>query len=205
VTSRLAVLCLLLLSAGEEPAASILDCEPHLPVLDTTGLVKVETSTGICTGAAIGPTSVLTAQHCLDGAARVIEGDGSSHTAVLAVVSQLHDIALLKLVTPVSTYYPVAPEFPEGMHLALSLQGYGCDRAHAQPYQRSAVLNWTKGPESWIAGCVCFGDSGGPALNENGELVGLMIRTYHEGSFRGQYAVIIRVRHFLESLPPGML
>jgi hypothetical protein len=135
----------------------------------------------------------------------VTELDGSEHTAVLAVVSQLHDIALLKLVTPVSDYYPVAPEFPEDLHLALSLQGYGCDTEHEQPYQRSAVLNWSKGPEGWIAGCVCFGDSGGPALNENGELVGLMIRTYDEGEFRGQYAVIIRVRHFLESLPSGML
>jgi len=130
--------------------------------------------------------------------ALVRELDGTPHTVLLAVVSQSEDIALLKLLTPLTSYFQIS----EISELALMLEGYGCSEDHDTPYQRSAIMRTSKGNESYISGCVCFGDSGGPVLNDLGELVGLMIRTYDEEPYRGQYAVMVQVKPFVESLPP---
>jgi len=163
----------------------------------------------LCTGAIVGPSTVLTAAHCINQP-RGLTLQTSSGTRTVSQFIKLgagvegdpNDLALLYLNAPVSADQILSLASGVSRGDQVTLVGYGCN--HSESPGPSGVkrqgfnvvfditdfievstpglnIKTIAGPENRAA--VCFGDSGGPLLklvNENWVVVGVAHGAYND-------------------------
>jgi hypothetical protein len=125
-----------------------------------------------CTAAAIAPLTALTAGHCV-GPAIELDGEPAQERELWEPGV---DIASLQPAAPFPAFFEYATRAPVKGEL-LELIGYGC-----YGRQRLSDLRYL-GP-GLADGQACHGDSGGPLLNEQGQLVGIFSGWSSNGSIR---------------------
>ena len=169
--------------------------------------VEIRTSTGGCTAnfvfsGANGKRYLGTAGHCL------LDGQGETTTfasptvqayasgwrtigrAAYAVLSDERDFALIELDPSVTAVAEMA-HFggPTGVYTGQSLApeivhhyGYGLVLGEVIPARTSIAPNTVGHYRVGAEGAVIFGDSGGPAITEDGRALGVIVTLGHVGS-----------------------
>ena len=154
---------------------------------------RIETSSGIGTGWLIEPGLILTNQHVVEGSiiVSVRQNQGSLFTARVRAVDEPRDIALLSFDVSQTFLHPMAKPIPTGLayisDIASSMMAMGYSGeltpledgtvgpATANIGVLSGIVNFTffDVDNLVIDAAVDPGDSGGPVLNLDGEVVGM--------------------------------
>lgn len=145
--------------------------------------------TGECTGIVLAPNRVLTAAHCMGEA---MQADGQ--TAIVLKSDVFYDLAWLNVVT----IRPVMP-LAEGTVVRgeyVSAFGYAWGWDHLTMLVcRVVLVDFSPNPKMAVGiftqGGYIPGMSGGPVVNQDGELVGIVQQT-NEGIGFGVGTVLIR-------------
>ena len=151
---------------------------------------------------AISATEVLTAGHCLEGAewAAVEFAGGVVVPTTEGAVGGPYgeDVGLLRAAVPASQ--PIASVGdPPTVGGPVFFSGYGC--AHDLGEVRRAYARLREIPDvnaNRYDGCVCHGDSGGPAFDRHGRVVGVMT---HTTGWVTETSVLPWLRSLLAQLP----
>lgn len=170
---------------------------------DTVALVlpDLEGAHVFCTAVWVSPSRILTANHCVEGAAEALEQEPSQvqlhyvmqdevagfrqepygmHTARVLSRDPVTDLALLEAQGPVRdhTYASVGREPAQGAHLRI--MGHPTGLYWSLIEGNVAAYRWNLGGPAQIqcdvmqvSAPVYFGNSGGGAFNNDGELVGI--------------------------------
>ncbi len=137
-----------------------------------------------CTAVAVAPRVALTAAHCLDGVPadefHLLFGYARMGWAGEGRIGAVHplggDLAALCLVEPAPAVRPVGPPPRQGE--PVRLVGYGRPRTHVQHPRTCAVLG-RGGGRLGIDCPATQGDSGGPVIDREGRVVGILSRAGH--------------------------
>ena len=141
-----------------------------------------------CTMFAVGPTTVLTAAHCVRGLrageTHLLFGysrmEWGAHLTPASIGVVGNDVAVLCLREPAPAALALAPEAPLEPGEAVVAVGYGTPVRHMQSRTRCPVLREgaTDAGRSVVLGCAqSHGASGGPVLNGRGEAVAVISAT----------------------------
>jgi hypothetical protein len=146
------------------------------------GAEEAHPSTG--TGFFIGPNGlVLTSNHVIEGASRIgcRTGDGAVHDATVVRLSQLNDLALLRVDFRPTHYLGFAPHGSLHPGERVFTIGYGAVNflGFSEPRFTEGAISALSGPDaedSWMQITVPIqpGNSGGPVVNESGQVVGII-------------------------------
>jgi hypothetical protein len=166
--------------------------------------VRIESAGGVCSGAVINSTTVLTAAHC---APISVEGisirEFIQHPDFKSTPTDRNDVALLKLNAPLPSKFQQVKIHPQ---LKLiegdQLRVFGFGRRfegieHRLDFVRYLDSSFTEFTLQNVAGGLCFGDSGAPAFVEwQGEyyMVGLVSRGLN-GTCEGEALLMTVARH----------
>lgn len=167
-----------------------------LSIVRITGDLEIDTPHGaqhisiVCTGEVVAPDRVLTAAHCLSNNLRV---DGQ--IASVLRISIATDLALLQT----SSKKPPLALRDDSVQRFEPLTGIGyaygwtvLTALHVTP----TLIDYTPDPETapgiFVQGAYIGGMSGGPVVDEQGYVVGVMQRYYDPGAGYGVGTVLIR-------------
>jgi S1-C subfamily serine protease len=126
---------------------------------------------GVCSGVVVSSIGdILTARHCTDGAARltVAFSDGKEYVASVVATSKRHDLALIHVDRFNTPHITIATSTFQGQHIYVMGNPLGI----AATLTEGIVAKQT-GDVDLVDVTVLPGNSGGPAFNERGELVGI--------------------------------
>ena len=125
---------------------------------------------------------LITAKHVVTGAASftAIDNDTGNYPLKLIAVSDTHDLALLKSDYAVPAFLPIAKDNPyHGKHIAV----IGCPKGYIDSITQG-VVSYPQRPEEPFSdlhqafqtdAAINPGNSGGPAVDGNGEAVGVAV------------------------------
>jgi S1-C subfamily serine protease len=125
---------------------------------------------------------LITAKHVVTGATSftAIDNDQDNRPLQLIAVSDTHDLALLKSDYAIPAFLPVAKELPyHGKHIAV----IGCPKGYIDSVTQG-VVSYPQRPEEPFSElhqafqtdtAINPGNSGGPAVDGNGEAVGVAV------------------------------
>lgn len=128
-------------------------------------------SQGICSGAVINNMGdILTARHCTDGASQimVVFFDGREYAATVLKQSNRHDLALIHVDRFNIPHFNIAKTIKQGQTIWVMGNPLGISATLSQ-----GVVAKLNGDVDFIDVTVLPGNSGGPAFNKEGELVGI--------------------------------
>ncbi len=152
-------------------------------VASGVGLISVQTCTATFSGSGflVGPTTVVTAAHVVDGATEVeVQFDAGPVTARVSGVDQALDLAVLTLSSGTSGHvFDMASGDPEpGTHIAVI--GYPLDEPKSLTEGTISGVNREITTDTGTLGgllqtdaAINPGNSGGPLVNGQGEIVGI--------------------------------
>jgi hypothetical protein len=151
------------------------------------GVVKIKEDCGMCTGWVAAPGIIITAQHCLGvNMTAVFEGLPGHPESQLTVeragsypIDEASDILILKGDTRGVTPFKLA--IPSSGDLCLAA-GYGGIDNHEKV--TACIYTGQKDPFcdlQLFLGDIDYGDSGGPILNRNEEVIGMSVQLNIEG------------------------
>lgn len=134
---------------------------------------RVETlpNQSLCTGAVISSNGlILTARHCVDDAAdiSVTFADNKEYRAVVLAISDRHDLALIHVDRFNIPYFEIAKDIVQGQTIYVMGNPVGITAALTQ-----GIVAKRNGDVDFIDVTVLPGNSGGPAFDEEGRLVGI--------------------------------
>lgn len=146
---------------------------PNAEVKKQRKTMEIRAGKAICSGSFISPSGhILTARHCVQDATDItaITSDGQEYTATTRIISKTQDVAIVQIGRFGGAYLkPAEKNLTRGQ--AVFVIG--------SPLGLTGTL--TQGTVSKLGGDVTFmdctalpGNSGGPVLNANGELVGVL-------------------------------
>lgn len=130
-----------------------------------------------------GFAHALTAGHCVQKSSETerIDLTVNGRTAVVTASNSILDLAVLKFRRRDETPILLAASVPKaGTQVAVVGYAFGVEELVtqfgyiAQSYNRESKT-------TWINADLIFGDSGGPALDHEGKLVGINSRIYYQG------------------------
>lgn len=124
-----------------------------------------------CSGAVItSQGDILTARHCTEGSSRidVTFSDGREYRAVVLATSNRHDLALLHVDRFNTPHFTIATSITQGQYIYVMGNPVGITGSLS-----SGVVAKLNGDVDLIDVTVLPGNSGGPAFNQKGELVGI--------------------------------
>lgn len=145
---------------------------------------------GLGTGWYISPDGyVLTAKHVVSGATgfTAIDNDQDNRPLRLIAVSPDHDLALLKTDKPAPAWLRVAKDLPySGKHIAV----VGSPKGYIDSVTQGVVSNPQRPEEPFSDRVQAFqtdaainpGNSGGPAIDGNGEAIGVAVWKFSDVS-----------------------
>ncbi|GEM_PF-2189210 len=151
-------------------------------------LVLVETSAGTGSGFAIAPNLVATACHVIKGAAGIrihFWAAKVQHSARTAMCNERYDIGFVVVPVPEGTtilrFAAGAPSQGE----RIWVWGYPLGTTIAlEPSVAAGMISATETPNGFLALDVSGapGNSGGPVVNETGEVVGILVGSWNAGN-----------------------
>lgn len=166
----LCLFLLLLLGACELPPAEQL---PKLPP-DMTTPVRVATGSKAfyqCSGVQIHKDWALTAKHCVDESMWV----NGFKVELVITPSPEWDMAILH-VPGLPGKDVVWADHKPGLGETIHLVGWGCSTFHTRAEWKSGVIEDVDDRDLTLSVPVCGGDSGSPAVDDQGRLIGLLSR-----------------------------
>ncbi|HXG71344.1 MAG TPA: serine protease [Gemmatimonadaceae bacterium] len=195
-------LVVVLLASGDW-SAIVKPAAKHVARLEI--LQDGEDAPGICTGVVINRAAgfVLTAAHCVEGHPNISLTVNGRH-AIVAKTNRLLDLAVVRTTLRDETQITFAPASPEvGAEAAVLGFAFGVEQMAAQFGRVSQTFNGeTK--LLWLNLDLIFGDSGGPAIDAAGRLIGINSRVYSKGPAHMAAVVPVEtVRGFVEAYLPG--
>lgn len=136
---------------------------------------------GVCSGAVINVKAgyVLTAAHCVEGKDVAITVNGRH--AELVRANRILDLAVIRIDPVDEQEIELAPATPPiGSEVAVAGYAFGIEKMAVQFGRVAQSLN-AETKALWLNVDLIFGDSGGPAVDEQGRLVGVNSRIYFSG------------------------
>lgn len=124
-----------------------------------------------CSGAFVDSQGdILTARHCTELADKIVavDSNGSEYRAVVVATSAIHDLALIRIDKLNTPFFKLADHVNVGEVIYVMGSPLGVTGALS-----TGIIAKLNGDETYIDAGVLPGNSGGPAFNENGELVGI--------------------------------
>ena len=190
--ARVAVVALLL-AGCDKPAQSDATISPAPSTHNATVFLQFKDG-GTCSGTVVGPSVILTAEHCIKGTALVrINGQNAKQISVL---SDKADHSLIR----VSIVFGEWATLGAGMVQGESLHFWGNPRAILDMYRRGYVVGAHDGL-LWLDAGVARGDSGAGIFNERGLLVGVVSKGAQFGgiSMAGAYPLQFTAAQWAEA------
>lgn len=134
---------------------------------------RIETLQGqsICSGAVISSSGdILTARHCTEDATgiEVVFADGREYRAVILATSARHDLSLIHVDRFNTPFFSIAESVLQGQSIWVIGNPLGITASLCE-----GIVAKQNGDVDFIDVTVLPGNSGGPAFNELGELVGI--------------------------------
>lgn len=150
----------------------------------STGKSNEESGSGVSTGTAwlISPTNLVTANHVIDNAAsiQVVVGDNEVMDAVVVATDPSNDIAILKLKKPLKSAPLYLSTKQPRLGSRVAVLGYPLPdvlglKIQATTGEISGLRGYADDQRFYqISAPVQSGNSGGPLLNQEGEVVGIV-------------------------------
>lgn len=132
---------------------------------------ELSQSNTICSGAVAGPNGlILTARHCTEGASQidVVFSDGREYKALVIGSSVRHDLALIHVARFNIPFFNLATTLIQGQAIYVMGSPLGITGTLSE-----GIVAKRNGDVDFVDVNVLPGNSGGPAFNEKGELVGI--------------------------------
>jgi S1-C subfamily serine protease len=150
--------------------------------------IQRQGQTGVCSAVVFlvdgdGFAHALTAGHCVQKASESerIDLTVNGRTAVVTHSNGILDLAVLKFRRRDETPIQLAAAMPKaGTQVAVVGYAFGVEELVAQFGFIAQSYN-RESKTTWINADLIFGDSGGPALDATGKLVGVNSRIYYNG------------------------
>ncbi len=194
-SKAVSVILIALITAGIRADGHAMALEPDVPVEEKVVELRIykkekaqaneskrriekrkKLNNGTCSGAFISRMGhVLTAKHCVDGDAviEVVTHDSRVYKAIVLGVSSRHDLALIHIARRDTPFFKLAKSVQRGQTIFVL----------GSPLAISNVL--TTGIVARIDGDLTFldcsvlpGNSGGPVIDANGQLVGIVTNVF---------------------------
>lgn len=124
-----------------------------------------------CSGAFVDAQGdILTARHCTEGADKIVavDSNGFEYQAVIVATSPIHDLALIRIDKLNSPFFKLANSVNVGETVYVMGSPLALTGTLAQ-----GIIAKLAGDETYVDCSVLPGNSGGPAFNDAGELVGI--------------------------------
>ncbi len=142
--------------------------------------LRVETTSGFCSGTALSPSTLLTAYHCLHN----YRNDGSGVTRIPTPITKINGIEVkaIKITVRDTDYAFITldkPIFKSWAKIGLPpaqgdpVRWWGNPLGATDVYREGYVSRTTK-EEIVVVGTICKGDSGAGLFNSVGKLVGMI-------------------------------
>lgn len=166
---------------------------------------------GFCFG---GPQQLLTALHVVDDAAEIVvqTSSGSRYAAELVTYSEEHDLAVLRLADGAEPLRPIGAERAANVGEPVAVVGHPfAQLARVEPRLRG-LLEWSLSvgvvgavSGSWLQTDAALnpGTSGGPVLNADGRVIGVVSARLNDAQNIGMISRIGRAQQLLEQPPRG--
>lgn len=181
---------------------SVLLSGPNWEVEQPNYIVKVvlkeDNAIYTSTGALISHCMVLTCHHCIDNhrtadSMTIVFKDGREVKATYVNDDTEHDVGLLRLEKPVLIMPAKIASEPAKKGDTITIQGFPKGKEYAETQGRVVNFTVNKYPSFIINDNSIQGMSGGPALNEKGEIVGVLFGSTDTESYCGSLEAIRNV------------
>lgn len=141
---------------------------PTHEALRSTALRLEFSEDTLCSGTAVGPDLILTAEHCLDGALVTVNGHKVRQARV--VRDKKRDVAWIRVTgMRFGRWSPMGPAAKQGEHV----RWWGNPQGVADVY-REGYVSLVDGGQLVIDATICKGDSGAGVFNARGEVVAVV-------------------------------